>query len=107
MEVVSINEVHYDYTILSAQLELMKADPTFIIGPGRPPPRPALPHTKLTRVFRAPLHPIRNSDATGAAEQVQYGHVHRAQSGCRHDRTLRPPHHSVFKTIQTPEQYPV
>ena len=78
MEVVSINEIHYDYTLLSAQLELMKADPTFIIGPGRPPPCPALPHTELMRVFRAPLRPVYNSDAIGTAEQVQYGHVHRA-----------------------------
>ena len=78
MEVVSMNEIHYDYTLLSAQLELMKADPTFIIGPGRLPQCPALPYTELTRVSRAPLRPIYNSDAIGTAEQVQYGHVHRA-----------------------------
>jgi len=78
MEVVSINEIHYDYTLLSAQLELMKADPTFIIGPGRPPPCPVLLHIELMCVFRAPLRPVYNSDAIGTAEQVQYGHVHRA-----------------------------
>lgn len=34
MEIVSVNEIRYDYTLLSAQLELTKADPTFIVGPG-------------------------------------------------------------------------
>ena len=107
MEIVSVNEMHYDYTLLSAQLELTKADPTFVVGPGSPPQRPSLSRTKLTRTFRAPLHPVCNSDAIGAAEQVQHGYVHCAQFGCGHDRTLCASHHSVSKVIQTPEQYPV
>ena len=68
MEIVSLNDIHYDYTHLSAQLELTKADPTFIVGPGSPPSRPPPPHTKLTRVFRAPLRPACNGDAIGPAE---------------------------------------
>ena len=31
-----MDDIHYDYTLLSAQLELTKADPTFIVGPGNP-----------------------------------------------------------------------
>jgi len=37
VEVVGVDDIHYDYTLLSAQLELTKADPTFIVGPGNSP----------------------------------------------------------------------
>ena len=107
MEIVSVDEIHYDYTLLSAQLELIRADPTFIVGPGGPPLRPLLSHIKLIRVPRTPLHPFCDGDAISTTEQVQYGHVHRAQFGRGHDRTLRSPHHPVFETIETSEQYPV
>jgi len=85
MEIVTVNEIHYDYTLLSAQLELTKADPTFIAGPGNPPLCPLLLHTKLMRVLRTPLHPVRDSDAIGAVEQVQHSNVHCTQFGCGHD----------------------
>ena len=107
MEIVSVNEIRYDYTLLSAQLELTKADPTFIVGPGGPPLHLILPHTRLMRFLRDPLHPVCDSDAIGPVEQVKHGHVHRTQSGRGHDRTFCLSHYSVFETIQTPEQHPV
>jgi len=68
MEIVSINDIHYDYTLLSAQLELTKADPTFIIGPGSPPLLPPLLQARLTCVLRSPLHTICDSNAIGPVE---------------------------------------
>jgi len=49
MEIVSINDIHYDYTLLSAQLELTKTDPTFIVGPGSPPPLFTAPYQTYAR----------------------------------------------------------
>ena len=80
MEVVTANDIHYDYTILSAQLELNKADPTFIFGPGSFLPLSLLLYMKHA-LRRSPLHAICYSDAIGSVEQVQHRHVHCAHFG--------------------------
>jgi len=49
MEIVSINDIHYDYTLLSTQLELSKTDPTFVIGSGNSPPLPSPIYARLTQ----------------------------------------------------------
>jgi hypothetical protein len=46
MEIVTVNDMHYDYTLLSAQLELNRVDPTFIVGPGSFSLLSLLPHMK-------------------------------------------------------------
>ena len=106
VEIVTVNDIHYDYTLLSAQLELNRADPTFIVGPGSSPSLPSLLYMN-TRVFRSSLHAICYSDAFGSAEQVQHRHVHGAHFGRRHERTLCPPYYPVPEAIQTSEQHPV
>ena len=78
MEIVGVDDIHYDYTLLSAQLELTKADPTYLIGPGNFPPLLPLFRTKLTHVLRLIFHAIRDSDAIGSIEQVQHRYVYRA-----------------------------
>ena len=51
MEIVSVNDIHYDYTLLSAQLELSRADPTFVLGPGNIPfPLPLPLHLTCSQV---------------------------------------------------------
>ena len=107
MEIISVEDIHYDYTLLSAQLELTKADPTYIMGPGNFPSALPLFHTKSTHVPRSPFHALRDGDAVGSVEQVQHCHVYCAYFGRGHDRTLCSSHRSVLKAIQTPEQYPV
>ena len=68
MGVVGVDDIHYDCTLLSAQLELIKADPTFIVGPGNPLlPSPPL-NTNLTRLLGSLLHAPHDSDAIGSTE---------------------------------------
>lgn len=50
MEIVSVNDIHYDYTLLSAQLELSRADPTFVLGPGNIPSLPLPLHLTCSQV---------------------------------------------------------
>jgi len=58
MEVVGVEDIHYDYTLLSAQLELTKADPTFIVGPGGSPLPLAAPYqTHTPPQVSFPCHP--------------------------------------------------
>jgi len=56
MEIVSVNDIHYDYTLLSAQLELTKADPTFIVGPGSSTALSTAPNQTHTRSQVSSLH---------------------------------------------------
>ena len=107
VEIVSVNDIHYDYTLLSAQLELTKADPTYIIGPGSSSlPFPLL-HTKLTWVLRPPFYAFRDSNAVSSVEQVQHCPICCTQFGRRHDRTIRSSHHPMLKAISASKQYPV
>ena len=48
MEIVSLDDIHYDYTLLSVQVELSKADPTFVVGPGGFNPYFATPYETYT-----------------------------------------------------------
>ena len=54
---VAVNDIHYDYTLLSAQLELNRADPTFMVGPGSSSPPLSLLHIKYARFqVSSPCH---------------------------------------------------
>lgn len=56
MEMVTLNDIHYDHTLLSAQLELNRADPTLIVGPGNssPLPSPLYMKTRFSGLLSTP-----------------------------------------------------